>query len=167
LARFVADRMVDRLGRWLRLLGEDVAPTPGGADALFGAATAGRVVLTRDTRLRARLALAGLPHLFVEHDRVEDQLRQVDRAHPLGGATPFSRCSRCNTVLTFHDPVEIGDAVWPHVARTQARIGHCPTCGRHYWQASHIGRMAAFLRRALGREMLPGGPGASEGPARG
>ncbi len=154
MARFVADRMVDRLGRWLRLLGEDVAPAPTSADALVAAAREGRTVLTRDTRLRARLEEAALPVLFIEDDRVEDQLRQLDRTHGLGGTTPFSRCSRCNTVLTFHDPAEFGDALWPHVARTQARIGQCATCGRRYWQASHVGRMAAYLRRALGRDLL-------------
>ena len=158
MSRFIADRMVDRLGRWLRLLGEDVAPAPASTDDLVAAAGAGRVVLTRDTRLRARLALAGLPYLFVEDDRIEDQLRQVDRTHGLGGAAPFSRCSRCNTELTFHDPADFGDAIWPHVARTQPRIGQCATCGRRYWQASHIGRMAAFLRRALGRDLLPPTP---------
>ncbi|MBI5479836.1 MAG: hypothetical protein HY906_13310 [Deltaproteobacteria bacterium] len=146
--------MVDRLGRWLRLLGEDVAPAPTSTDDLCAAAAAGRVVLTRDTRLRARLETAGLPVLFVEDDRIDDQLRQIDRTCGLGGAVPFSRCSRCNTVLTFHDPAEVAGEVWPHVARTQPRIGHCPTCGRHYWQASHLGRMAAFLRRVLGRDLL-------------
>ena len=154
MARFIADRMIDRLGRWLRLLGEDVAPAPPGTDDLVAAAREGRVVLTRDTRLRARLESAGLPVLFVEDDRVEDQLRQLDRTCGLGGQRPFSRCSRCNTVLTFHDPADLAGELWPHVARTQARIGQCATCGRRYWQASHVGRMAAFLRRALGRDVL-------------
>jgi hypothetical protein len=158
LARFVADRMVDRLGRWLRLLGEDVAPAPATAEDVVAAARAGRTVLTRDTRLRARLEAAGLPVLFVADDRIEDQLRQLDREHGLGRTTPFARCSRCNTELAFHEPAAVAGAVWPHVARTQARIGHCGTCGRHYWQASHVGRMAAFLRRALGRDLLPIAP---------
>ena len=154
MARFVADRMVDRLARWLRLLGEDVAPAPPTAADMLASACGGRVVLTRDTHLRGRLEAAGLPVLFIEDDRIEDQLRQVDRTVGLGGGAPFSRCSRCNTELTFHDPAAVAGAVWPHVARTQARVGRCATCGRHYWQASHIGRMAAFLRRALGRELL-------------
>ena len=158
MARFIADHMVDRLGRWLRLLGEDVAPAPAGREELVAAAAAGRVVLTRDTRLRARLEAAGLPVLFVADDRVEDQLRQLDRTCGLGGAAPFSRCSRCNTALTFHDPADFGDTLWPHVARTQARIGSCATCGRRYWQASHVDRMAAFLRRALGRDLLSPDP---------
>jgi len=154
VARFVADRMVERLGRWLRLLGEDVAPAPPDAEALFAAAGEGRVVLTRDTRLRARLALAGRPHLFIEDDRVEDQLRQVDRVYGLGSQPPLSRCSRCNALLGFHAPADLGDRVWPHVARTQARLGVCPACGRIYWQATHVGRMAAFVARALGRDLL-------------
>jgi uncharacterized protein with PIN domain len=154
VARFVADRMVDRLARWLRLLGEDVAPAPSTAADMLASAGGGRVVLTRDTRLRGRLEAAGRGVLFIAHDRIDDQLRQVDGAYPLGGAAPFSRCSRCNTVLTFLEPAAVAGAVWPHVARTQAHIGRCATCGRHYWQASHIGRMAAFLRRALGRDLL-------------
>jgi uncharacterized protein with PIN domain len=154
LAAFVADRMVDRLGRWLRLLGEDVAPAPVDAAGHEAAARAGRVVLTRDTRLAARLRDAGLPVLFVAHDRIDDQLRQVDAAYPLGRGTPFSRCSRCNTELSFSPPAALGTALWPHVARTQPRIGRCATCGRLYWQASHVDRMAAFVRRVFGRDLL-------------
>jgi hypothetical protein len=146
--------MVERLGRWLRLLGEDVAPAPATADELFAAAGAGRVVLTRDTQLRARLALAGRPYLFIEHDRIEDQLRQVDAAVGLGRARPLTRCSRDNAELTFHAPAELGPDVWPFVARTQPSLGRCPACGRVYWKASHHDRMAAFLRRALGRDLL-------------
>jgi uncharacterized protein with PIN domain len=154
VACFIADRMVERLGRWLRLLGEDVAPAPPTADAAFEAAGEGRVVLTRDTRLRARLALAGRPYLFIEHDRIEDQLRQVDAAFGLGGNRPLTRCSRCNAELTFHAPAALHGAVWPHVERTQETLGQCPTCGRIYWKATHLGRMAAFVQRALGRDLL-------------
>ena len=154
MACYIADRMVERLGRWLRLLGEDVVPAPASAEELFAAAATGRVVLTRDTQLRARLALAGRPVLFIAHDRIEDQLRQVDAVFGLGGTRPLTRCSRCNAVLTFHAPAELGTQVWPHVARTQASLGRCPVCGRIYWKATHLDRMVAFLRRALGRDLL-------------
>ena len=148
---FIADRMVERLARWLRLLGEDVdcpAPSPEG---FHEAARAGRVVITRDTRLARSLEQAGLQVLFITHNHIADQLRQTDQAFPLTMTAPLSRCSRCNTPLVFMDPKEAGDALWPHVGRTQRRVGNCPACGRYYWNASHVRRMAAFLTRALGR----------------
>jgi uncharacterized protein len=154
VARFVADRMVARLGRWLRLLGEDAEPAGTGEAAPVPAARAGRVVLTRDRRLVLRLAAEELPCLFIAHDRIEAQLRQVDEAYGLGGGVPLSRCSRCNAELTFHAPETVRGRVWPHVEHTQERFGRCPRCGRVYWQASHVGRMAAFVRRALGRDLL-------------
>ncbi|MDB5108840.1 MAG: hypothetical protein JWM69_1781, partial [Candidatus Binatus sp.] len=54
MPRFAADRMLMRLARWLRLLGADVITDAsiGGADLLKRARLEGRILLTRDKRLR-------------------------------------------------------------------------------------------------------------------
>jgi uncharacterized protein with PIN domain len=109
---------------------------------------------SRDTHLWARLALNGRPHLFIEHERIEDQLRQVDALVGLGCHRPLTRCSRCNTPLESRSPVELHGGVWPHVARTHECLGRCAECGRIYWRSGQVDRMAAFVRRVLGRDLL-------------
>jgi len=74
--RFLADAMLGRLARWLRILGYDVEYFPGEDDELVHQARReGRILLTRDTRLVRRHQLP--PHVFIQSDHVMEQLRQV------------------------------------------------------------------------------------------
>jgi len=70
--KFAADRMLMRLARWLRLLGADVITDPkiGGAALLKLARAEGRIVLTRDKRLRTAPDV-----FFIEPNDLRGQLR--------------------------------------------------------------------------------------------
>src|SRR5574337_881847 len=74
--RFVADAMLGRLAKWLRLAGYDTLYWRGDDARLVRLALAeNRVVLTRDTRIPPRLP----PHLtfFITSDYYDEQLDQV------------------------------------------------------------------------------------------
>ncbi|MDD1736101.1 MAG: Mut7-C RNAse domain-containing protein, partial [Methanothrix sp.] len=60
--RYVVDLMLMRLGRWLRLLGQDVALPEGESDEelLRQAAEENRMVITRDKRLSQACPDAGV-----------------------------------------------------------------------------------------------------------
>ena len=77
--RFVADRTLARLARWLRILGADVICDPAfsGAQALALARADGRAMLTRDKRLRT-----AADAFYVESQRFRDQLREVLARYP-------------------------------------------------------------------------------------
>lgn len=145
---FAVDRMLGRLARWLRILGHDVAYGP----QLCGRALAacarreGRILVTRDTRLVRERNLP--PHVFVTADRFREQLAEVARVVPLGGAF-LGRCLECNRVLEAVAKTEVRDRVPPYVFATQDTFHRCPRCGRIYWPATHRARMAAELE-ALG-----------------
>ena len=91
--KFIADDMLGRLAKWLRILGYDVAYTVPISDAeLLRRATAeGRILLTRDTKLIARCQKE--EGLFIQSDALREQLKQVIEAHHLDvGAHVLSRC---------------------------------------------------------------------------
>jgi len=144
--RFAADRMLGRLARWLRVLGFDTAYRSDlpGRRLLTVAAREDRIVLTRDARLRCPRGRTRV--LRIASDRFRDQLRELDRAVPLGGvgARP-SRCVECNLEVEALDPGEVPDSVPEYVRATQREFQRCPRCRRIYWPATHRARMDAEI----------------------
>ncbi len=149
--KFAADRMLGRLARWLRVIGQDVAYGPhlSGYGLIRAARREGRLILTRD---RALAKKNPPPCLVIEGDRFREQLREVVRAcnlDPLRQA--FTRCVECNGPLEPVAKSAVEGKVPPYVFATQERFSRCPGCRRLYWPATHQERMAAELK-ALGVE---------------
>lgn len=150
--RFIADSMLGRLARWLRILGCDVAFDPEISDEEIAqrGLREGRVILTRDTRLIRRREVRD-NHLFVRGDSYRNQLRQVVahfRIDPSEG--PFRRCVRCNEPLAEVDKAAVAGKVPPYVYRTQESFGSCARCGRIYWKATHWEGMVRHRKEILG-----------------
>ena len=146
--RFVADSMLGRLARWLRARGCDVVYEPSADDHRLIAWARERkaIVLTRDTRFPSAPEVRVL---FIAHDRVEEQLRQVAREAPLdlGEVRALSRCLVCNTELVPATRDEVWQQVPPFVYLTQEAYARCPGCGRVYWEGTHVARMRRELER--------------------
>ncbi len=152
--KFIADAMLGRLARWLRVLGCDVEyfPEIGDAELVARADRSGRLILTRDTLLAQRKG-ARTNHFFVRGDHFRDQLRQVVEhfaIYPAGHL--FTRCLECNTLLVETDKSAVCGRVPPYVYATQAEFRACPACGRLYWQGTHRERMVKELQDILGKE---------------
>jgi hypothetical protein len=146
--KFLVDRMLGRLAKWLRILGYDAvyARISAPLGLMWEARRQGRFILTRDTRLaRGRDAP---PHLIVESDRFREQLRQVVRAL---GLEPLSklltRCIECNRPLEGVAKERVRDKVPPYVWETQDSFLTCAGCGRVYWGATHREHILEELRR--------------------
>jgi len=146
--RFLVDRNVAKLGRLLRLCGID-AEGDGLATDLELAKKADaekRVLLTRDRQL--------LKHRLVEHGHLvraadpEEQLIEVVLLYGLGPSLmPFSRCSRCNLLLTPVSKAAIIHRLEPLTRRYYHSFRICPGCDRIYWPGSHRERMEKLLAR--------------------
>ena len=146
--RFLADRMLGRLSKWLRIMGLDCEYVREGTPEHVAeqALDQDRILLTRDTRLLKRKRLGA--HLFVASDHLERQLSQVIaryRIDPLARA--FTRCIACNQPLKSTTFEEAGSSVPDHVHQTQARLARCPGCRRFYWGATHRDRMRSRLEQ--------------------
>jgi uncharacterized protein with PIN domain len=156
--RFLADRMLGRLGKWLRIMGVDCAYTrlEDDEETIEKALEEGRILLSRDTKMLSRKRLP--EHLFVESDHLERQLIQVlsiYRIDPVKNA--FCRCVRCNTRLERKTPEQAGDRVPYFVRQTQDNLAYCPACNRYFWGATHRSKMRTRLEQI--QEALQAGSG--------
>lgn len=148
LPRFLVDRMLGRLAKWLRILGYDTVYLPQLASQglIREGRRQGRIILTRDTRvLRQKDAP---PLIFIQHDHFRDQLEQVIATCHLDSVTHlFTRCGECNDLLTEMNKEAVRDQVPEYVWQTQSEFHQCPGCRRLYWSATHKEHVMAELRQ--------------------
>ncbi len=139
----IADAMLGRLCRWLRLLGYDTLYAGDRSDIEIAALARAqeRVVLTRDRGMAQR---KGIRCLLLSGQTLSDQLDQVRRS--LGISHGQTRCSQCNTVLEEMPPALARERVPPYVWATQAHFYHCCACDRVYWHGTHWDGVQTFLQ---------------------
>ena len=150
--RFIADAMLGRLARWLRLLGFDTLYEPDirDGDLLKTALREGRCILTRDTHFLRMKALKNL--LFIRSENPVEQIVEVMRTFPDQAGRP-GRCARCNGPLrVVGEKATVRDAVPEYVFLSVGEFFRCVSCGRIYWEGTHLKR----FREMLG-DVLPGG----------
>ena len=143
--RFVADAMLGRLAKWLRLVGYDTLYWRGDDARLVRLVLAeNRLLLTRDTHLPPRLP----PHLtfFIDSDHYDTQLGQV--VARFGLPPRIGRlCLRCNLPLEPADKAEVRAEIPAFVWQTHERFARCHGCLRIYWEGTHYARMLEALDR--------------------
>jgi uncharacterized protein with PIN domain len=141
--KFIADVMLGRLAKRLRLLGYDVLYDPALDDNEIVRLSLAqrRVILTRDAALAARPLASN--HLFVRSDHVEEQLEQV-LSISSGDVSPLTRCSLCNEPLTPLTRQEARDLVPSYVFENNETFLQCTVCGRIYWAGTHVRRMMGW-----------------------
>jgi uncharacterized protein with PIN domain len=152
--KFLADRMLGTLTRYLRLMGYDTLSAnslePGNSredTALLGMARAeSRVLLTRDRELARR---GGDQAVYLPSEDVMDQVRTLSSLGLITPAIVMDRCSLCNTVLRPATDEEIGEAEYVPAERASLEFFLCPCCGRIYWMGSHGRNLRASLERGL------------------
>jgi hypothetical protein len=132
--RLLADAMLGKLARWLRILGYDTLYMQDDDVSIAQRARAeGRIVLTRDHGLAER---RGLRTLFINAQDLDAQLEEVVTAlgRPVDAAP---RCMLCNGKLR-RIPVEVARSFVPaYVAQTHTLFHRCAECGKIYWQGTH------------------------------
>jgi uncharacterized protein with PIN domain len=139
--RFIADCMLGKLAKWLRMLGYDTVYVPGMDDdeLVRIAVREDRILLTRDRRLCDR-RMVRRRCVFVDWGSTSAQVRQVIAALGLRveSKTLFTRCTICNGEIAPMDKSEVEGRVPPYVFQTQADYGYCANCDKIYWRGTHV-----------------------------
>ncbi len=152
--RFIADRMLGTLTRYLRFMGYDTTSANGLAGGnskedtllLDMARQEHRVLLTRD----AELARRGKEQAaFILSENVMEQVQQLIDLGLVRRRLDLSRCSLCNTPLRDADEAEIAGSDYAPRDRTGLSFFWCGRCGKLYWNGSHGKRISERIAREL------------------
>jgi len=145
--KFLADQMLGKLTRWLRMAGHDVvyagelrAPSPEEDLHLLGKAKEeGRILLTRDVELHRKALRKGIRSLLIRGITISSQLREVsvECRERIEINPERSRCPLCNGRLERKEVAEVRDLLPPKVARSSRPFWRCSTCGKVYWRGRH------------------------------
>jgi uncharacterized protein with PIN domain len=144
--KFVADAMLGKLAKWLRIMGYDThyqsCYKPGRIQSL---AREGRILLTRN--LRAARGREGLVVILSDH--VREQLGQLKEEGfiEVDQTKWFTRCMLCNEALCDAAPEAARENVPEYVFFEHPEgIRFCLSCRRFFWPGSHRQKMVAQLQ---------------------
>jgi uncharacterized protein len=145
-SRFLADRMLGTLTRYLRFMGYDTISANGWSPGdpredtklLDLACHENRILLTRDHELARR---GGEQALLVEGEDVREQVGQLIGRGLISRRLLMSRCSLCNTLLRRATDEEIASASYAPKEKTGYTFFWCEECRRLYWNGSHQQRL--------------------------
>ena len=145
--KFAADKMLGRLAKWLRIIGQDViyGQHLSGQGLVRAATQERRVMLTRDRRTARRNPDRSI---LIRDDHFRAQLKQVVEEcalDPFAGL--LTRCVECNQPLQPMPKEQVRDMVPPYVLETQDTFSACPACRRVFWPATHQVHMMDELKR--------------------
>ena len=144
--KFVADRMLGRLSRWLRLFGYDtleIKKQENEDDLLLELAEKeDRILISRDALLIRKAIKKGLDAYDVQSPRIMEQLCEMHRRFKLSFEPTMDRCTLCNSVIRKIEPSGMGilktkEYVYLERLEKGTEFWICDNCGQVYWQGSH------------------------------
>lgn len=152
--RFLTDRMLGTLTRYLRFMGYDTMSanslTPGSSreDTLLLeiAIQDDRLLLTRDRELARR---GGEWAIYIASEEVMAQIRQIADLRLIEPGVRMSRCSLCNTRLRPATLREVREARYAPRSIEGKEFSWCPACRKLYWMGSHGRHLERRLRESF------------------
>lgn len=154
--KFLADGMLGKLTRWLRMLGQDViyAGSTDDIELILKAKKESRILLTRDVTLYQRAIAKGAEAFLLESPNQITNLAQVAERFrlPLEINPDNSRCPKCNTKIKPIPKMEAEGKVPEKTLTHYDEFWQCPNCGQIYWRGAHwkeIEKTLAEAKRTL------------------
>ena len=152
--RFITDRMLGTLSRYLRFMGYNTVSANGFAEGnakedtllLNLAARENRILLTRDFEL----ALRGKDQaLLIKSDEVMEQVQQLIDRGLIVRRLMMTRCSLCNTELREAGEGEISGADYAPRNKNGLLFFWCDQCCKLYWNGSHGKHISERIEQEL------------------
>jgi uncharacterized protein with PIN domain len=148
--KFICDGMLGKLCKLLRMCGIDTLYTNQGMAILIEARKDNRIILTRNTHLRAK------PNVFFMNTSDSTaQLKNVITHFKLhNNIECFSRCLDCNCKLTPVSKTSIRDKVPYFTYKNFTEFALCKNCQKVYWKGSHYKNMLQEVKDILDTQFL-------------
>lgn len=151
---FVADAMLGRLTRWLRLVGLKVVyVTEEGVteddEVIKLASRKNAILLTRDEEL-ARKARDYCRTRLIRSNDLRSQFREIAAAFAIKIPTheTQSLCPKCGSRLKRAQKKSVKAFVWPRVYARHNAFWRCANeqCSQIYWKGTHVREIRRVLK---------------------
>ncbi len=147
--KFLADHMLGKLAKELRMLGYDTLYYRGesGYPLIKLAREEDRVILTRNGKLLPRKPEDRI--VRVTEDKPSLQLRELFQKGYISfnEKKVYSRCLPCNALLDQIPRDEAEGNVPDFVFYQQTEFSRCPQCRKIYWPGSHLDHMKGKVKK--------------------
>jgi uncharacterized protein with PIN domain len=139
--KFIADIMVGKLARYMRMAGYDVMYINNASDdqIIKIARETDRIILTRDSLMLARREFKKgiIKYLYIKEDKLENQLDQIKLDLKVSLKPNLIRCIECNEKLIKVKKEDVKNKIPPYVYKTQKNFLYCKNCDKYYWRGTH------------------------------
>lgn len=150
--KFLADSMLGKLARWLRMLGQDVIYDIklNDSELLEMTKKENLVLLTKDLELYKRAIARRLDAFYVGGKTESDRLAELAQRYSLTLAIDMekSQCPVCNTKLKATPKEELLGKLEKNTLTYYEKFWKCPNCGQIYWQGAHWKQITNTLNEA-------------------
>ncbi len=148
--RFIADMMLGRLARWLRLYGYDTLyGIEDDGEIIRTALQDGRTILTRDSGLAGRAKKLGVHVILLSSNALECQVEELKQQgikfRELFPAN--ARCPKCNGLIKRVEREQIRNKVPMGVYEKYDEFYICTKCGQIYWPGRQWEEMLKIDRK--------------------
>lgn len=150
--KFLADGMLGKITRWLRMTGYDVKYFNDLDDdeLIRISVKEKRVLLTRDIELFRRALSKGADAFLVKGRDEIEKLAEIGKHFDLNLEIDVkkSRCPKCNARIYPVSKSQVEGRVPPATFKFYNDFWECPRCEQIYWQGSHWKRINQTLSEA-------------------
>lgn len=152
--KFLTDRMLGRLTRWLRISGYDTLSISelkfeGDEDDFMLKNFRDRILLTKDKELYRKSIMEGRKVILIRSDTIEGQMREL-MERGVKFRIVMDRCSLCNTPLrkpSREEAMEVIEREKLSEDMLEMGLWYCEKCKKLYWMGGHWKNMTRFLRK--------------------
>ncbi len=150
--KFIADGMLGKLTRWLRMLGHNVKYSNKLDDAQLMAIAKKerRILLTRDLELYQQATAKGIQAFYVDGQTEAENLAKIAQRFGISLDIDMakSRCPKCNAQVKPIPKEKVAGKVEESTYTYYNEFWECPKCGQIYWQGAHWTRIRKTLETA-------------------
>ena len=148
--KFIADINLGDIVKYMRVLGLDLYYDPllSIRELIEISIKENRIILTKSRKL---LRFKDVSHgIFIRPGTTIEQIKRIlDYLDIKDNINPFSRCLRCNSILTIVPKDKILDRIPPKTKAFCDEYVQCPTCDKIYWKGTHFIHMKKVVRKIL------------------
>lgn len=152
---FIADAMLGKIARKLRLLGFDTIYKSNIDDeeVIDISLKEKRIILTGDRNLFAKSVKMNINSVLLDRMREIDNLLKIFlhlNIKYINFSPFYARCTICNNTLTVifdKDKIKKKNVVPPFILNTINSFFICDNCNKIYWNGSHIKYMANYIEK--------------------